>query len=74
MRDALIRCIAGNDGCVDRADRNPGDPVGQILRGRQRLVDTRLIAAERAATLQNEANLLVLCRARRVLDQSSRVS
>lgn len=60
--DAILRCISGDDRCVDRTDRDSGHPIGWIFGGGQRLVDAGLIAAERTAALQNERNLLVIGR------------
>ena len=55
--DPPLRRIAGNDGAVDRPDRDAGDPVRQIAVLRQGLVDAGLIGAERAAALQHETDL-----------------
>src|SRR6185436_2495335 len=55
--DPPLRRVAGNDGAIDRADRDAGDPVRQIAPLRQGLVDAGLIGAERAATLEHETDL-----------------
>src|ERR1700724_3750047 len=72
-RQAMLRRVAGYDRGIDRADRDPRHPIGQVFRRCQGLVDSCLIAAKRAATLQNEADLLVIgCRAGRRLPGSFR--
>ena len=55
--DPPLRRIAGNDGAVDRTDRDAGDPVRQIAPLRQGLVDAGLIGTECAAALEHKADL-----------------
>ncbi len=57
---AVLWRIASDDRGVNRADRNPRHPVGQIFPGRQRLINSRLIAAKRTSALQNQGNLFVI--------------
>src|SRR3954452_6760945 len=54
----LVRGIPGDEGGVDGADRNAGDPIGMEIRFGERLVDAGLIRAERAAALQQQSNAL----------------
>jgi len=62
----VIGLIANDDCRVDGTNRDPSDPVRQIFRGGQCLVNSSLVAAKRAAALQNQANLFVIsCGARR---------
>ena len=56
-REPVLRFIAGDEACVDRADRGADDPVGLDAGLVQRLVDARLIGAERAAALQHQHDL-----------------
>src|SRR5262249_38238635 len=56
--DAGFRRIAGDQGRIDRADRNAGDPVGLKLGFRESLVDPSLISSERAAALEHQGNAL----------------
>ena len=56
LRDPLVRRIAGDDGGVDRADRDAGDPVGIDLGLGERGVDPGLVGAERAAALQHQGD------------------
>ena len=53
----LVRRIAGDQGRVDGADRGADDPVGLDAGFVQRLVDSGLVGAERAATLEDEHDL-----------------
>ena len=48
------RRIAGNDRRIDRADRHPAHPIRLDACFVQRLIDTGLIGAERAAALQHQ--------------------
>lgn len=57
--DAILRRISRDDRCVDRADRDAGDPVRVNIRFVQALVDAGLIRAERAAALKHERDGLV---------------
>src|SRR3984893_2057780 len=59
LQAALWR-IASDDRSVNRADRNPRHPVGQIFRGRQRLINSRLVAPKGTPALQNQANFFVI--------------
>jgi len=56
--DPLGRRVAADQGGVDGADGNPGDPVGMQVGFGQRLVDAGLIGAQRAAALQQQGNPL----------------
>ena len=61
----LSGVVAGDEAGVDGADRGADDPVRLDAGLVQRLVDTRLIGAERTAALKNEHDLLrVLVRQR----------
>src|SRR5262249_8493021 len=51
--------IAGNQACVDGADRGADDPVRLDAVLVQRVVDAGVISAERAATLQHQHDLLL---------------
>ena len=53
-RQPIGRCIAGNQGRVDGANRGAHDPVGHQIVLMQRLVDAGLVGAERAAALQHQ--------------------
>ena len=55
--EALVGAIAGDQRCVDRSDRRADYPVRLLARLVQRLVDARLVRAERAAALQDEHRL-----------------
>ena len=57
--DASLRRVAGDDGRIDRADRDACDPARHLAGFCQSLVSARLIGAERAAALQHEDRLLV---------------
>jgi hypothetical protein len=63
---AGIRRIAGNDGRIDRPNRDAGDPIGMYSGLREGLVDAGLIGPERAAALQHERHAfegkIPLCR------------
>ncbi len=50
--------VAGDQRRVDRADRDPGDPIGVQLRLGKRLIGAGLVGAERAATLQHQRDRL----------------
>src|SRR5258707_297610 len=50
--------IASDQGGIDRADRDAGDPVRFVVRRGKRLVNAGLIASEGAPALQDECNLL----------------
>src|SRR5262245_52149438 len=60
--DTVLRRIAGNDRSVDRVDRNASNPVMCIVRGGEGLVDAGLVAAEGAAALEDEPDLLIVRR------------
>ena len=53
-----FRRIAGDQGGIDRADRDAGHPVRFVVRRGERLVNAGLIASEGAPALQDECNLL----------------
>src|SRR5262249_43476058 len=55
--DATLRRIAGNDRGIDGADRDSGNPIRMQISLGQRLVNTRLIGAERAAALKQQRDL-----------------
>jgi hypothetical protein len=55
--DTFFRRIAGDQGRVDGADRDAGDPVRMQVRLGQGLVDAGLIRAERTAALQQQHGL-----------------
>src|SRR5262245_24325140 len=60
LGQAVFALVAGDDGGIDRADRSADDPV-RLDRGFvQRLVNTDLIGAERAAALQDGHDPAVL--------------
>jgi hypothetical protein len=50
--DPPFRRVAGDDRRIDSADRDSGNPIGMQIGLRQRLINTRLISAERAAALK----------------------
>ncbi|MEY9429513.1 hypothetical protein ABIF96_006001 [Bradyrhizobium ottawaense] len=56
--EPLFRLVAGDDGGVDRADRDTADPVGLDAGLVQRLIDTGLVGAERAAALQHQRDAI----------------
>jgi len=56
LRHALGRRVAHNDGRVDGADGNAGDPIWMQVRLGQRFIDPSLIGAECAALLQQESD------------------
>ena len=56
LGDACLPGIAGDDGGVDRPDRDARDPIGVEVDLGQCFVDARLVGAERAATLQQKRN------------------
>jgi hypothetical protein len=49
--NATLRRIAGYNRRIDGANRDSGNPIGMQIRLGQRLINARLIGAERAATL-----------------------
>src|SRR5262245_65079880 len=51
-----LGCVAGDQGRVDGADRNPGNPIGMQVRLGQSLIDAGLEGAERAAALQDQGD------------------
>ena len=53
---AVLRRVPGDQGRVDRADRNSGHPVGMQIRLCESLVDTSLIGTERTTALQQQGN------------------
>ena len=59
-RDAMLRRVAGDDGGVHRPDGDAGDPVRRVFGCRERLIHPGLVAAERAAALQDQRDLLVV--------------
>src|SRR5262249_26157366 len=56
--DALLGGIPRDDCGVDRADRDPGDPIRVEIHLRKRLVYARLIRAECPAALEQQRNAL----------------
>src|SRR5262249_1325172 len=50
--DPLFRRIAGEDRRVDGADRDSGNPIGMQVGLGQRLINTSLVGAKRAAALK----------------------
>ena len=56
--DTSFRRIAGDDRGIDCADRNADDPVRMKPSLGQRLINTRLIGAERAAPLQQKRDAI----------------
>ena len=50
--------VAGDDGTIDGADRDAGDPVGMDVGFRQRLVDASLVCPQRTAALQKQGDAL----------------
>src|SRR5262245_14660265 len=55
--DPLLRRIAGDDRRIDGADRNSCNPIGMQIVLCQRLINTGLISAERAAALKQQRDL-----------------
>src|SRR5262249_6515898 len=51
-----LGCVAGDQGRIDRANRNSGDPIGMQVRLGQPLIDAGLEGAERAAPLQYQSD------------------
>src|SRR5262249_50365156 len=58
LGNALDRRVARNDGGVDGADGNTGDPIWMQVRLGERFIDPSLIGAERAAPLQQQSDAL----------------
>jgi hypothetical protein len=58
LLQACLRRIAHDEGRIDRADRDSRDPVGQDGGLGQSLIDSRLVGAERAASLQQQGDAL----------------
>jgi hypothetical protein len=56
--DPPLRRVAGDQGRVDGADRDAGDPMRMKVRLRQRLVDTALVGPESATALQQQRDTL----------------
>ena len=54
LGDACLSRIASDDGGVDPPDRGARDPIGVEVGLGQCFVDTRLVGAESAATLQQK--------------------
>ena len=63
-RHPVLRAVAGDQGGVDRADRDAGDPVGRVPHRREALVHAGLVGAEGAAALEDEDAILALRRRR----------
>ena len=58
------RRVAGDDRSIDRANRDAGHPIGQVLGCRKSFINASLVAAKGSSALQDERNLLVVgCRA-----------
>jgi hypothetical protein len=57
---ALVGGIAGDDCCIDRADRDSRDPIRMKIRLSQGLIYPSLVGAERTASLEQQDNLLEL--------------
>src|SRR6516162_8865275 len=55
--DAMFGLVAGDEASVDGADRRADDPIGLDPGLVERLIDTRLIGAERTAALEHEHDL-----------------
>ena len=51
--------IAGDQACIDRADRRADDPVRFNAVFVQRVIDARLVGAERTSALQNQDDLTI---------------
>ena len=51
--------IAGDQACIDRADRRAHDPVRFNAVFVQRVIDARLVGAERTSALQNQDDLTI---------------
>ena len=51
-----LGCVAGDQGRIDRANRNSGDPIGIQVRLGQSLIHAGLEGAERAASLQYQGD------------------
>ena len=56
----FVDAVAGDDGGIDAADRDPGNPVRLQPRFVQRLVNPRLIGAQGPATLQHQGDALAI--------------
>ena len=54
LLDPSLRRIAGDDGGIDCADGDAGDPMGHDAGLGQLLIDAGLIGAERAAALEHQ--------------------
>ena len=57
--DTVFRRIARHECGIDRADRDAGDPVRFDMRMSDPFIDTRLVGAKCAATLEDQGNLFV---------------
>src|SRR5579871_3187851 len=57
-RNSLFRGVARDEGGVDGADGDSGNPVRVQLRFAERFVDARLVSAQRAAALQQQCDAL----------------
>src|SRR5262249_54239361 len=58
LRHALGWMVARDNGGVDSADGNAGDPVGVKVRFGERFIDPGLIGAQRATPLQQQSEAL----------------
>ena len=63
LSNAPVRRVPGDDGGIDGADRNAGNPIGQDVRFMHGLIDAGLIGAECAAPLQHESDAIASVRA-----------
>jgi hypothetical protein len=57
-RNPVGGSVAGDDRCVDRADRDARDPVRRVLRVGERFVDSGLVASKSASALKHQSNFL----------------
>ncbi len=56
LRDPFGRLVSHDNGCVDGADGDAGDPVGIDIGLGKGLVDSALVGPERSSTLQHQRN------------------
>src|SRR6185312_8178260 len=56
--DPLLGWITGDDGGIDGADRDAGNPIRMESRLREGFVDSRLVGAKGAAALEEQSNAL----------------
>src|ERR1700674_1826430 len=57
---SLRRSVAGDDRSIDRANRDAGHPIRQVLGCRKSFINASLVAAKGSSALQDERNLLLV--------------